>query len=422
MLPPGEPEDDGNDFGPPLPPDDRLWRHPSEFGPGGPGGPGGLTPEATPSRRDRRRGTPWFAGVVAGLTGAAAALAVVAVAGGFDDRVVERDVIERVAAAPAVTLPIGRTSGSAPAGGVAALAGLVAPAIARLEVERPAPDQAGGRLTVAGSAVVFRDNGYLLTTADLMADSESVSVILAGGDLHDGEVVGTDSVTNVAVVKIDAEQLHTAILGSVDGLLVGGPIVTIGSPATPSGGPEVTAGIVSALGSTIAATESDIPARHDLIETDAPLAPRSSGGALLDRRGSVIGITMALPDGKREGGLSFAIPIDTARSVADEIIETGAAHHPWLGIEGSDVVATAAADLHLDGGARVATVTEGSPAERAGLTVDDVITSVGDLPVTSMASLVVELRRHDPGETVTISFLRDGEPGSCTPTLEERQA
>jgi S1-C subfamily serine protease len=133
-----------------------------------------------------------------------------------------------------------------------------------------------------------------------------------------------------------------------------------------------------------------------------------------------VGITTASPEGSPGEGLSFATPIDTARDVAAQIILTGSAHHPWLGIEGSDVEARAADDLALEGGARVATVAEGSPADEAGLAPDDVITSVDADTITSMADLVVELRRHEPGALILITFLRDGRPGAVVAHLGER--
>ena len=267
--------------------------------------------------------------------------------------------------------------------------------------------------------MAFRDDGYLLTSADLVAHSVAVVVILGDGTPRNGRVVGADPLTDVAVVQVDADGLATAVLGSVEDLAVGQPTLIVGSGGGTGGDPAVTSGIVSALGRSLPATDAGAPTRHDLIQTDAPLDPSATGGALVDRRGAVVGITTDPPD-DTAGGLSFAIPIDTARAVADEIILTGTAHHAWLGIEGSDVEARRADDLQLAGGAQVATVAEGSPADVAGLAPDDVITSVDAVTVTSMADLVVELRRHEPGATILIAFVRDGRPGFAVAHLGER--
>lgn len=412
MVPPEGPDEDGGELGPPLPPEDRLWRHPSEVG------AAALSARSAPPTGRRWRASLWLVGAVAGLTGAMATLALVALSGGLDDRVVEHDVVERVATAPPATVPIG-IQGNADEVSVEALATQVAPTIARLEVARPAAGGGGDTTTATGSAVVFRDDGYLLTSADLVVGATAVGVILADGSIQDGTVVGADPLTDVAVLKVDGDGLPTAVLGSVDDLAVGQVTAIIGSAPAPGQDPSLTAGIVSALGRTIMADAGGTPPLHDMIETDAPLDPAATGGALLDGRGVVVGITTDPPDDVVPDGLSFATPIDTARAVAEDIITTGSVHHPWLGIEGSDIEARAADDLQLAGGARVATVAEGSPAAVAGLVPDDVITSVGAVTVTSMAALVVELRRHEPGETVLIAYLRSGRPGLCVAHLGE---
>jgi len=371
------------------------------------------------SGEPRRPASPWLVGAVAGLAGATATLAAVVAFGGFDDSVVEQPVVERVASAPTATLPIS-IGGEPGADGLQAVAAQTGPAVARLEVVRPAPEGAPApTTTTTGSAVLFRDDGYLLTSADLVSGAVTVAVILRDGQVRDGDVVGTDPLTDVAVVKIEGEGLPTALLGLVDGLAVGQPALIIGSAPTPGADPALTSGIISALRRTILADPSGTPTRHDMIQTDAPLDPSATGGALLDARGTVVGITTDPPDGVAVEGLSYATPIDTALAVADQIITTGSAHHPWLGIEGSDIEAGTADDLQLAGGAMVATVTEASPAAAAGLAPNDVIVSVGDVTVTSMADLVVELRDHFPGEIVLITYVRDGRLGIGIATLGE---
>lgn len=422
MLPPEGPDDDGGGLGPPLPPEDRLWRHPSELGSGA---PRPALPPAAPIAAPptpRRGSSPWLVGAVAGLAGAALTLGALAATGALDDQVVRQEVVERVAPSPASTLPVSAPAGETELPAVATLAAGVGPAVARVEVTRTTTDtgDVGTTTTTVGSAVVFRDDGYLLTSADLVDHSLAIGVVLGDGHAEPGRVVGTDPLTDVAVLKVDGAGLTTAVLGSAEDLAVGQPTLIVGSATSPGDDPAVTSGIVSALGRTLEADGGGTPPRHGMIQTDAPLDPAATGGPLVDRRGAVVGITTDPPDAVAGEGLSFATPIDTARRIAAQIILTGAAHHPWLGIEGSDLDARDAGDLELAGGAQVATVAEGSPADAAGLAPDDVITAVGDVRVASMADLVVELREHDPGDVVLIAYRRGGRAGFCVARLAER--
>lgn len=422
MLPPEGPDEDGGGSGPPLPPEDRLWRHPSEIGAGAvppPGPPVGSA--APPPPASRGASSSWLVGAVSGVAGAALTLGVLAGTGGLDREVNRTQVVERVAPIPASTLPVSSPPGADVPGSVATLAAAVRPAVARVEVTRAATAGAPGAetTTTIGSAVAFRDDGFLLTSADLVDHSLRIVVVLDGGRATDGRIVGTDPLTDVAVLSIEETGLDTAVLGTAEDLTVGQPALVVGSASTPGALPAVTAGIVSALGRTLGA-EGDAPPRHGLIQTDAPLDPTATGGPVLDRRGAVVGITTAPPTSVTGHGLSYAVPIDTARRVAGQIIGTGSVHHPWLGIEGSDLRAGEADAFQLAGGARVATVSEGSPADLAGLQADDVVTAVGETRVTSMAELVVRLREYRPGDVVLLSYQRAGQPGFCVATLAER--
>src|SRR5437667_282746 len=181
--------------------------------------------------------------------------------------------------------------------------------------------------------------------------------------------------------------------GSVADLKVGQPAIAIGSPLGLAGGPSVTVGVVSALHRRIEARSG--PPLLDMIQTDAPISPGSSGGALLDADGAVIGITTAVAVSEVGAeGLGFATPIDLARSAAEQLIATGKVVHVWLGVAGTDLDPDTAGDLHIDGGALVGQVVDGSPAAKAGLTARDVIVAVDGKTVTTMGALVVELRRR----------------------------
>jgi len=204
-------------------------------------------------------------------------------------------------------------------------------------------------------------------------------------------------------------------------LRVGQATVAIGSPLGLIGGSSVTTGVVSALGRRVPTPEG--PPLLDMIQTDAAIAPGSSGGALLDVTGSVIGITtaIAVSDAGAEG-LGFATPIDIARSVADDIIATGQAVHVWLGIEGRDLDAASADANGLSGGAVVVDVVEDSPADEVGLVADDIIVAISGAQAPSMSALVIALRDREPGERVNLEVLRRGERSMVEVELTSRPA
>jgi S1-C subfamily serine protease len=224
----------------------------------------------------------------------------------------------------------------------------------------------------------------------------------------------------VAVLKIGGGPYPVAALGTAADLRVGQSAIAIGSPLGLAGGPSVTVGVVSALHRRLD-TRSGTP-MLDMIQTDAPISPGSSGGALLDANGAVIGLTTAVATTDGAQGLGFATPIDVARSSAEQLINTGKVVHVWLGIEGTDVDPTTAQNMSLDGGALVGNVVKGSPADKAGIQVRDVIVAVDNQSVKSMGALVVALRARNPGNTVTLDVWRGNDLKHMTVTLIERPA
>jgi serine protease Do len=388
VRPDDESDDDAPVFGAPLPPDDRLWRHPSELSP-----VDGLADVATETEERRTGSAVWGVAVVAGLVGAALSLGVVAVAGGFYSKVVEKPVVEKV--------PVKAIAESTPqSSGVVGVTRAVAPALVRLE----ATTRKGSAI---GSGVMFRDDGYLVTDAHLLQSASAVQVTLADGRSLPASVVGSDPWSAIAVVKVDAGQVPVATFGSATGLQIGQTAVAIGAPEGTSGGPSVTVGVVSALGKQVNSLEG--ASLRDMIETDAVAAHGSSGGALSDDNGVLIGVvtTVAQPDG---ANLDFAAPIDVVRSVAEDIISTGTARHSWLGVEGADA----------DGGALVTKVVVGSPAAQAGLVNNDVIAAVDGTKVMSMSALRVTLRGHHAGDNITLIVSRGGQDVTITATLGEK--
>lgn len=387
--------DEDGPSGPLLPPDDRLWRHPTELA--------ALQAQSRMSLLSTGGREPRIltVAILSGLISALLTTGLIAVAGGFKERTVTHRSVEREAALPVSNARA--STGSNP--NIVDIAERVRPAIVQLEVE-------GEEGRGSGSGVVLRTDGHILTNQHVVDGARKITAVMADGNELDARLIGADADTDIAVIKVDgAPSFPTAMLGSALGLKVGNQAIAIGSPLGLAGGPSLSVGVVSALGRQV--DSRDGPPLLDMIQTDAPIAPGSSGGALLDGNGSVIGITTAIAVSEVGAeGLGFATPIDIARDVAEQLITTGKVTHVWLGIEGEDGPGNS--------GALVRRVREDSPAAEAGVRERDVITAVEGRKVTSMAALVVALRNRKPGQEVTLQLVRDGKPVSVEATLVER--
>ena len=382
-------EDEPSVFRTPPLPDDRIWRHPSELAPAG-----------------GYEARPWTIAVVAGMVGALLASGMVAAISGLGRKTTERVVVEREQAVPTreVTNP-------------SALSTVDIAQRARATITQVRVQAKSG--SGSGSGVVFRSDGHVLTNFHVVDGADSVKVVLASGRELTASIVGTDPESDIAVLKVDGGPYSVANLGSVADLKVGQPAIAIGSPLGLAGGPSVTVGVVSALHRRIEARSG--PPLLDMIQTDAPISPGSSGGALLDADGAVIGITTAVAVSEVGAeGLGFATPIDLARSAAEQLIATGKVVHVWLGVEGTDLDPDTAGDLHIDGGALVGQVVKGSPADKAGLVTRDVIVAVDGKTVATMGALVVELRRRRPGDLISLDVMRGQKHQTMRATLGER--
>jgi serine protease Do len=272
--------------------------------------------------------------------------------------------------------------------------------------------QAGG----SGSGVIIRSDGIILTNAHVVGRSNAVEVRLADGRVLQGQVLGRDPGVDVAVLRVPATNLPVAPLGDSDRLEVGQSAIAIGNPL----GLErtVTTGVVSAINRDPVGFELG-----GLIQTDAAINPGNSGGPLLDSSGRVIGINTVILRGAT--GLGFAIPINMARDVADQIITTGRVRRAFLGIGYADIDRFLAAQFRLPvrEGIIVTSVAPGSPAARAGLRPEDIITRIGETQVTQGGDLRRSLRARRPGDTVTLTVLRGGaQPQRVTVTLAEAPA
>jgi S1-C subfamily serine protease len=289
-----------------------------------------------------------------------------------------------------------------------------------------------------GSGFVLNRDGYILTNAHVVLDATAVEVGFSSGDTYPAEVVGVDESTDVGVLKVDvpADALTPLELGSADDVAVGDPVVAIGNPL----GTErtITSGIISAVAREIDSLVPGIKI-YGALQTDAAINHGNSGGPLIDRNARVIGInSQILSENNGNVGIGFAIPIDTAKRVAEQIIDTGHAQHTFLGIEGTELVPeiAKAVDIPVDHGVLVADVTPDSPAEKAGVrggdetrTVEgqtitlggDVITAIDGERMESFSDLAGTVASHRPVDRVTLDVVRDGETLQIDVTLAARE-
>ena len=260
----------------------------------------------------------------------------------------------------------------------------------------PAPQQQG-----VGSGFIMSRDGYILTNNHVVEDADTIKVKLATGKEYDGKVVGRDPKTDLALVKIDASDLHALPLGNSDELKVGSWVVAVGSPF----GLEqtVTAGIVSAKGRVIGSGPYD-----NFIQTDASINPGNSGGPLINTKGEVVGINTAiLAQGK---GIGFAIPINMAKDIAPQLQEKGHVTRGWLGVSIQEMTPELAKSFGLtdNKGALVAQVMSGSPAEKAGIEQGDVIVEFDGKAISESKDLPQVVASTPVGKSVNVKLLRNG--------------
>jgi S1-C subfamily serine protease len=311
---------------------------------------------------------------------------------------------------------------------VARVAAQVSPSVVQVNVEAvqqtPLGRQRGEGL---GSGVIYREDGYVITNSHVVEGADEVTVAFADGTTEAAEVVGADPNTEIAVLRVDRDGLPAASFDE-EGLLVGQLTVAIGSPSGFES--TVTSGVVSAVGREfppellVGGDEEAARALVDLVQTDAAISPGNSGGALANRDGEIIGINVAYLPPSETGAVNigFAIPSDTTISVADQLIESGEAVHPYLGLFLSDLTPEAARSFGSPAyfGALVERVEKGGPAAHAGIERGDVITDAGSEGVRSSGDLLSALRDYQPGERVELSILRDGKDIQRVVRLGER--
>ena len=266
---------------------------------------------------------------------------------------------------------------------------------------------------------------YILTNNHVVENATRITVRSTAGKSWPATVVGRDADNDIAVLKID-DKLPLIALGSSKDLVVGQTVVAIGSPF----GLEhsVTSGVVSALGRSLPDFGDNATGSYpliDVIQTDAAINPGNSGGALVDRSGRLVGINTAIySDSGSSGGIGFAVPVDKAIDVSEQLIASGTVTHPFIGIIGVSVTPelAAAEKLAVEEGALVEELAPGSGASKAGVKVGDVVVAVDGSDVRSMDDLILLVRRHKAGDAVKIKLLRDGKPIELTVTVGDRPA
>ena len=288
-----------------------------------------------------------------------------------------------------------------------------------------------------GSGFVYDKKGNIITNQHVIEEAETIQVTFLDGNITSATNIGSDIYSDIAVIRVDPSvtSLHPVVLGNSSDLVVGEPVAAMGNPFGLSD--TLTSGIVSSLERTMEAAGGYVII--DIIQIDAAVNPGNSGGPLVNIKGQVVGVNTAIQSETGTfTGIGFAIPSDTVKREIDDLIESGNYKHPWLGISALEVnIAIAnAIGLEKPQGILVIEVTPDSPADLSGLRggedvtqVDgqdiplggDVITSVNDISVITMADLVVFMERNTiPGDSVVLGIIRDGQETSLTVTLGQR--
>jgi S1-C subfamily serine protease len=288
-----------------------------------------------------------------------------------------------------------------------------------------------------GSGLVYDTEGHIITNHHVIEDAETIEVTFLDGNITSATVVGMDIYSDVAVIKIDSQvtKLQPVVIGASSDLVVGEAVAAMGNPFGLSD--TLTVGIVSALEREMEAAGNYVII--DVIQIDAAINPGNSGGPLVNSKGQVVGVNAAIQSETGTfTGIGFAIPSDTVKREIDEMIETGSYKHPWLGVSALNVNIAIADAIGLDKpqGVLLVNVTEGSPAEQAGLmgadqeimvegqTIPiggDVITGIDGVATIRMTDLVVYMERNtSPGDVVVFEIIRSGEERNIEVTLGER--
>ncbi len=309
-----------------------------------------------------------------------------------------------------------------PEGSVAAIAAAALPSVVSIEVRAP-------QGVATGSGMILKSEGYILTNNHVVAEAASgadVTVTFSDGHEQPAELVGATPDYDLAVIRVDETGLEPLVLGDSDDVVVGDAVLAVGSPLGLEA--TVTTGIVSALHRPVKAGESAEAAFIDAIQTDAAINPGNSGGPLVNTAGEVIGINSAIAQGPGTTtatgniGLGFAIPSNQARHTAEQLIETGSATFPIIGVLLDPAYQGEGVQVSQEAQQGTPAVTPNGPADQAGIKPGDVILSVDGRPVSVADELIVAIRAKAPGDPVTLQVRSGKNEREVRVVLEERSS
>ena len=380
---------------------------------------------ATPPRRGRT-----------GSVVLTAVLAAVLASGGTVVALGAAGVLDRPAPSSAVSAPAATNAGAVQPlnideqSATIAVASKVSPAVVKITVTGSDSGNTGViPATGVGSGVIYDSNGWILTNHHVVEGGDKFDVELKDGRVLSGKVYGIDTLTDLAIVKVEATGLPTAQIGESDSLKVGQLVIAIGSPLGTYSN-SVTSGIVSAKGRSIVTDGND--SLNNLIQTDAAINPGNSGGPLLDASGSIVGINTAIAS--NSNGIGFAIPIDIARPIMEQAVAGKPLSRPYMGIHFQSIDRKLADEKKLpvqagalvggfdQSGQPVNGVEAGKPADQGGIKDGDIITAVDGKAIDEEHPLDATLAQFSPGDTVSVDVLRDGQHVTLQVTLGTRPA
>lgn len=295
----------------------------------------------------------------------------------------------------------------------------VGPAVVGITNKAVARDWFNNQVQVeqgVGSGVIFRADGYIVTNYHVIAGAQEIVVSLPDERSFTGQVVGADELTDLAVVKIDATDLKVAEFGDSDDIMVGEPAIAIGNPMGLEFQGSVTSGVISALNRTLDINERQLK----LIQTDAAINPGNSGGALVNADGKVIGINSAKLAANGVEGMGFAIPINSVRTIVDDLMSNGKVLRPYIGVGVFDkeTAARQGYRLNAEKGVYVEEITLNGPADKAGIRRGDLILEIDGKEINKVGELRAAILEHKAGDTIRVKIERDGSKNDVDVVLE----
>ena len=268
----------------------------------------------------------------------------------------------------------------------------------------------------AGSGVIFRKDGYIVTNNHVISGAKEIIVSLSDGRSLSGKLVGADELTDLAVVKVDADDLPTAEFGDSDDIMVGEPAIAIGNPMGLEFQGSVTSGVISALNRSLEIDDRVLK----VLQTDAAINPGNSGGALVNADGKVIGINSAKIARSDIEGMGFAIPINTVKDIVNELMTSGKVTRPYLGVGifDKETAGRYGYILNVDKGVYIESVTVNGPAYKAGLRRGDIILSIGDKETNKVSDVRNTILDSKVGDSVKVKYERNGNVSTVDVALE----